>query len=70
MYKQQKLYCVIKIEGEAHVLTYCPPENLVNDGTVKKKVDSYFRYPDGKCGHSYYPSSIRRSHTHVVIVTN
>lgn len=56
--------------GRSTCVDLLPPENLVNDGTVKKKVDSYIRYPDGKCGLSHYPSSIRRSHTHVVIVTN
>lgn len=39
------MYCVIKIEGEAHVLTYCPPENLVNDGTVKKRLIPIFATP-------------------------
>lgn len=45
MYKQQELYCVIKIEGEAHVLTYCPPKIWLTMGRLKKRLIPIFATP-------------------------
>lgn len=70
VYKQQELYCVIKIEGEAHVLTYCPLKIWLTTGRLKKRLIPIFATPDGLCGQSHYPSSIRHSYPHVVIITN